>query len=304
VDQDADGYRDGILQQTLDPWTPGAFCYCYFQGTSMAAPHVSAVAALVVSRGVASPAAVRQALLSSARDLGAPGADAETGAGLVQALGAVQAADRLRSPESLRSTDAACPAGTVPPPAFADLAGSVHAANVACVAWWGVAGGTSPTSYAPDGTVTRSQLASFVARGLEAAGVTLPAAPPDAFGDDGASVHRLRIDQLAALGVVGGVAPGVFAPDAPVTRGQLASFLVRAHAQVDHVPLPERSGFFSDDDGTAHEANIDRAAAAGLAGGVAPGSFAPSAPVSRGQLASFLARLLDLFVVSGRAASR
>jgi hypothetical protein len=152
--------------------------------------------------------------------------------------------------------------------------------------------------------VTRAQLASFIARGLEAAGVALPAAPPDAFGDDGGSVHQLRINQLAAIGVVGGVGPGQFAPDAPVTRGQLASFLVRAHDQADDVPLPGRTGFFADDDGTAHEANIDRAAGAGLAGGVAPGQYAPGAPVSRGQLASFLARLLDLFVVSGKAASR
>ena len=303
VDQDGDGYRDGIVQQTLDRNAPGSFCYCFFQGTSMAAPHVSAVAALVVSRGVASPAAVRAALVASARDLGPSGWDADTGAGLVQALGAVQVADLLRAPGTLRTTESACPPGRVPAAAFGDIGGNVHAGSIACAAWWGLAGGTGPTTYDPAGTVTRGQLASFVARSLEAAGVAMPVAP-DAFRDDDGSVHQPRIDQLAALGVVGGLGAGVYGPDAPVTRGQLASFLVRAHGLADAVPLPVRSGFFGDDDGNVHEANIDRAAAAGLAGGTGPSTFAPAAPVSRGQLASFLTRLLDLLVVAGRAPSR
>jgi serine protease len=60
-----------------------------YQGTSMAAPHVAAVAALVIASRVVgsrpSPRQVEDRLKSTARDLGAPGPDERYGAGLVDA---------------------------------------------------------------------------------------------------------------------------------------------------------------------------------------------------------------------------
>ncbi|MEO8686876.1 MAG: S8 family serine peptidase [Solirubrobacteraceae bacterium] len=62
--------------------------YRELAGTSQAAPHVSGVAALLVSRGVRGQAAVRR-LLATATDLGPPGVDSQYGAGLVDARAAV-----------------------------------------------------------------------------------------------------------------------------------------------------------------------------------------------------------------------
>ncbi|HEU0305372.1 MAG TPA: S8 family serine peptidase, partial [Lysobacter sp.] len=66
--------------------------YAYLDGTSMATPHVSGVAAIVWS---ANPAAtntqLRSALESTALDLGAAGRDNQFGYGLVQALAAADA---------------------------------------------------------------------------------------------------------------------------------------------------------------------------------------------------------------------
>ncbi|NVJ26397.1 MULTISPECIES: S8 family serine peptidase [Myxococcus] len=66
--------------------------YAYMSGTSMATPYVSGVAALLFSaRPNATPAEVKAALLSSAKDLGAGGFDEQYGHGLVQARRAMEA---------------------------------------------------------------------------------------------------------------------------------------------------------------------------------------------------------------------
>jgi serine protease len=58
-----------------------------YMGTSMAAPHVSAVAALVIASGILgpdpSPRALEARLKDTARDLGPPGPDRRYGAGLL-----------------------------------------------------------------------------------------------------------------------------------------------------------------------------------------------------------------------------
>lgn len=92
VDQNGDGYGDGVLQQTFNPNTknPTDFRYYFFQGTSMAAPHVAGVVALLIAKGVAAtPDHVRAALESTAKDLGNPGWDNTYGYGLIQVADAL-----------------------------------------------------------------------------------------------------------------------------------------------------------------------------------------------------------------------
>lgn len=75
--------------------TEAAANYAYYDGTSMATPHVSAVAALVWSYfPTCSGTQIRTSLDKSARDLNAPGRDVYTGYGLVQAKAAY---DRIKS---------------------------------------------------------------------------------------------------------------------------------------------------------------------------------------------------------------
>ncbi len=90
VDQNGDGYGDGILQQTFTGSNYGAFGFYYFQGTSMATPHVAGVAALVLAHGNATtPQEVRSALEETATDLGAVGRDNTYGFGLVNPVTAL-----------------------------------------------------------------------------------------------------------------------------------------------------------------------------------------------------------------------
>ena len=91
LDQNNDGYGDGVLQQTFNPNTrdPSDFGYWFFHGTSMATPHVAGVAALVIAAGVSGPDNVRNVLQSTAEDHGAAGWDSEYGSGIVDAYAAV-----------------------------------------------------------------------------------------------------------------------------------------------------------------------------------------------------------------------
>jgi serine protease len=89
VDQNRDGYPDGIVQQTFAV-SPTDFAYYFFQGTSMAAPHVSGLAALLISHGVTGPDNVREAIQQTAVDLGPAGWDAQYGWGLIDAATALR----------------------------------------------------------------------------------------------------------------------------------------------------------------------------------------------------------------------
>lgn len=90
VDQNGDGYGDGILQNTFAS-SPSEFGYYFYQGTSMASPHVAATAALLVSYAqnsglVVNPQLITDILLSSAKYLGS---SYFYGAGLLDASAAL-----------------------------------------------------------------------------------------------------------------------------------------------------------------------------------------------------------------------
>jgi len=93
LDQNHDGYGDGVLQQSqkISSYNQVSFGYYFFQGTSMSAPHVAGVAALIIANGNATtPDQVREVLQTTAEDLGSAGYDTTYGWGLVDAFAALQ----------------------------------------------------------------------------------------------------------------------------------------------------------------------------------------------------------------------
>ena len=100
VDQNGDGYVDGVLQQTFEAPNYTTFSYWFYDGTSMASPHVTGVAAMVISAagGSLTPAQVRDYLEDTATDLGATGWDQYYGWGKVNAYAAVLAAQQTGQP--------------------------------------------------------------------------------------------------------------------------------------------------------------------------------------------------------------
>jgi TolB protein len=144
----------------------------------------------------------------------------------------------------------------------------------------GITTGCSSERYCPDASVTRAQMASFLARALDLSG---PA--PDAFTDDETSIHEPNINLVAREEIASGCALNKFCPDGLVSREQMASFLARALHLSGAAP-----DAFTDDETSIHEPNINLVAREGIATGCGGGHYCPSANVTRGQMAAFLYR--------------
>ena len=188
----------------------------------------------------------------------------------------------------------ACPAQAVPEDGFVDVARTNrHEANVDCITWWGITQGSGDGTYGPGQALTRGQMATFLASVLTRAGMTLPAAPADAFSDDDGTVHETAINQLAQLGLVQGTSSTTYGPGEDITRAQMGRLLVNVDEYATNHALAGGSDPFTDDDGSIHEGDIDKAAAAGFTSGKTDTTFAPGDPVLRDQMATFIANLLD-----------
>jgi glucose/arabinose dehydrogenase len=139
--------------------------------------------------------------------------------------------------------------------------------------------GCAENLFCPDSPVTRGQMASFLVRAFG-----LPRAESDRFTDIAGSVHQADINALVARGITFGCSTDRFCPDDPVTRAQMASFLVRT------LILPSGPDLFGDDEGSLHEADINALTRAGVTFGCAPLKYCPDAPVTRAEMATFLFR--------------
>lgn len=117
---------------------------------------------------------------------------------------------------------------------------------------------------------------------------------PRAFDDvDTSNVHDLAIRCLAAAEIALGTGDRAFSPARDVTRGQIASLLVRAYEEATGAALPSGSSDFADVEGTTHQEAIEALTAAGVIRGQSETRFAPNDPLTRGQMASLLQRFLD-----------
>jgi hypothetical protein len=152
----------------------------------------------------------------------------------------------------------------------------------------------SPLSYCPEDNVTRAQMAVFLLVAEHGTGYTPPLATGlfnDVPADNG---FAKWIEQLSTEGITGGCGNGNYCPNAPVTREQMAVFLLVAEHGTGYIP-PAATGIFSDvpaDDPFAPW--IERLAAEGITSGCSGGRFCPQTPVTRAQMAVFLVATFNL----------
>lgn len=193
----------------------------------------------------------------------------------------------------LPASSLAAAAELPPGGSFVDDNASVHEGAIEAIAAAGITVGCNPPAndrYCPGRTVTRAEMASFLARALD-----LGAASVEPFADTGGSVHEGAINAIAAAGITTGCNPpsnDYYCPGRDITRAEVASMLARAFG-LESVA----AGSFTDISGSVHEANINAIAGAGIAIGCNPPAndrFCPDQSVTRGQMASFLTRAIGL----------
>ncbi|MGH8928593.1 MAG: SpoIID/LytB domain-containing protein [Acidimicrobiia bacterium] len=186
-----------------------------------------------------------------------------------------------------------------PSAGFTDVAvDSPHLNDINCIAALKITTGTAPGIYSPSASVTRWQMAIFLARTATALGVALPPGADQGFTDlGGLSTEAVAsINQIRQLGITTGTSATTFDPNGVVSRWQMALFLTRLHS-VSGGALPAAGDFgFTDLTGLSAEAvtAVNQLAALEVTLGTGPGTYSPANQVLREQMASFLARLIRL----------
>jgi len=111
---------------------------------------------------------------------------------------------------------------------FLDVgAGDFAASFIEQLAADGITAGCGNSNYCPNAEVTRDQMAVFLLRAKHGAAY-IPPPPTGVFTDVPPSKFAAAwIEQLAAEGITAGCGGGNYCPESPVTREQMAVFLVR-----------------------------------------------------------------------------
>ena len=139
---------------------------------------------------------------------------------------------------------------TLPSPdhSFTDIAGNTHEQAIGQLAAADIVLGRTPTDYAPDRTVTRDQMASYLVRALEWAHDTTYTAPKSPFTDIAGNTHEQAIDIAYDLGLTTGRTETTYEPRIDVRRDQMATFLVRllGHLVDGAEPTPAVFGVVTD----------------------------------------------------------
>ncbi len=179
------------------------------------------------------------------------------------------------------------PAG---PTTFSDVAANnTFAADIAYVSQKGLMGGVGNGNFNPQAPITRGQLVTILYR-LEGQ----PAVSGLGFSDVAAGSYcEKAVKWAAATGITKGNAEGLFQPNSPITREQMATFLYRYNQNKGYfiVKLADLSTFPDSSSVSSYAKDaLSWANGTGLVNGTSDGRLNPSGGATRGQAAAILHR--------------
>jgi hypothetical protein len=154
----------------------------------------------------------------------------------------------------------------------------------------GVTAGCATGAYCPGASTARDQMAALVLVAREGAGYGPPPCATPVFSDVPASSPFCPfVEELARRGGVSGCGPGAYCPKAPVTRQEMAVFVVHT-ASPALTPPPCGTPIFGDVPAASPFCPwIEELARRGVVAGCGNGNYCPAAPVTRAQAAVFVA---------------
>lgn len=156
-----------------------------------------------------------------------------------------------------------------------------------------ITAGCTGSTYCPDAVTTRGQMAVFIIRALLGGdSFAFPATP---YFTDVAAGHPFFkwIQKMRELGITTGCTATTYCPDSPVTRGQMAAFIVRARlglAGGDPLAFPS-AAFFGDVPGThPFYGFVQKMRQLAVTSGCTASSYCPDSETTRGQMSVFIVR--------------
>jgi hypothetical protein len=160
----------------------------------------------------------------------------------------------------------------------------------------GVTAGCTATTYCPDGVTTREQMAVFLLRAKEGGAYTPPPCTTAPFPDvPCASPFAAWVQELVARGITAGCGGGLYCPTNPVTREQMAVFLLKTREGAGFSPPACTAAAFADVPcASPFAAWVQELVARGITAGCGGGLYCPADPVTRGQMAVFLTKTFAL----------
>ncbi|HEX2224524.1 MAG TPA: S-layer homology domain-containing protein [Thermoanaerobaculia bacterium] len=193
----------------------------------------------------------------------------------------------------------------VVPPRFSDVpAASPFRRFVEALFNSGISGGCGNGAFCPTALVTREQMAVLLLRAAQGAAFQPSACGAPIFNDVPCSnPFAPWINELAVRGISGGCGGGSYCPGGPVTREQMAVFLLLAAEGSGFSPPACASPAFADVPCSSPFAPwVNELAARGITGGCGGGNFCPQGSVTREQMAVFLSTAFSLPVPTGGCA--
>jgi len=263
-DDELDEY---IYQETIaGDGTPGHGYFGYL-GTSMAAPHVAGVIALMLEDTPdLSPGQARCILIDTAEDLATAGWDVRTGWGEVRADRAVAHSGEF----------------------FTDVLAQWFEPAVSTLVEDNIIDGYPDCTYRPLGDVTRAEAVKLLIEGM---GESATSDPEPVFSDVQVwQWHAGYIERGSVLGWATGYEDGSFEPDTPITRIDLTVFATKA---MGFDPVDAEESSFSDVSTDAwYHGWLESAKANGVIQGYPDGTFRPENQVSRAEAATIIHNIL------------
>lgn len=147
----------------------------------------------------------------------------------------------------------------------------------------------NPLRYCPNDNITRGQMAVFIVASIEGKDPFAYTTTP--YFSDVPVTHPFFkfIQKLRDLGVTSGCSANRFCPDDPVTRGQMAVFIIAARYGAVPYSYPSTPYFTDVPPASPFFGFVQKMAQVGITAGCGPGVYCPGATLTRGQMAVFIA---------------